>query len=333
MESWEDPTMQHARPFLAGLFLAAATLSSVSVAEAKMELTFGMQDTQGDNVYQGVDAMRQKLEELSGGEITMKLFPASQLGDFKAMTAQVQAGELDLTINGYPDMSYLIPELKLIGEPYVIKDYDHLLKVIEGSYGQEMQAKFEASGVRVVDVWYFGTRQTTSNKPINSMADMKGLKLRTPNVDFLIDYAKAVGATPSPVAFAEVYLALQTNQVDAQENPLSTIKSMKFHEVQKNIALTSHFVASKAVTISQKTWEKLNDQQRGWIVEAAKVGRAVTNKLIMDDEANLVAFFKEQGIAVTEPDLAPFREAMKPFYQKLEDQFGAGAIEKIMAVQ
>jgi tripartite ATP-independent transporter DctP family solute receptor len=324
--------MQTTRPFLAGLVLAA-TLSLATSAEAKVELSFGMQDTQGDNVYQGVDAMRQKLEELSGGEITMKLFPASQLGDFKAMTAQVQAGELDLTINGYPDMSYLIPELKLIGEPYVIKDYDHLLKVLEGPYGKEMEAKFEAAGVRVVDIWYFGTRQTTSNKPINSIDDMKGLKLRTPNVDFLIDYAKSVGATPSPVAFAEVYLALQTNQVDAQENPLSTIKSMKFYEVQKNIAMTSHFVATKAVTVSEKTWAKLSEQQRGWLVEAAKAGRAVTNKLIMDDEANLVDFLKQQGVAVTTPDLAPFREAMKPYYKTLEDKFGAGSIEKIMSVQ
>jgi tripartite ATP-independent transporter DctP family solute receptor len=320
------------RALLAGFVFAAASWYASS-AEAKMEFTFGMQDTQGDNVYQGVEAMRKKLEELSGGEMTMTLFPSSQLGDFKAMTAQVQEGELDFTINGYPDMSYIIPELKLIGEPYVIKDYDHLLSVIEGPYGQDMAKKFEAAGVRVLDVWYFGTRHTTSNKPINSIDDMKGLKLRTPNVDFLIDYAKAVGAIPSPVAFQEVYLALQTNQVDAQENPLPTIKSMKFYEVQKNIALTNHFVASKAVTVSEKTWAKLNDQQRGWLIEAAKAGREVNNKLMMDDEANLVAFFKEQGITVTQPDLAPFRAAMQPFYKKLEEQFGAGAIEKLAASQ
>lgn len=320
------------RAILAGFVLAAATWHA-DAAEAKMELTFGMQDTQGDNVYQGVEAMKKKLEGLSGGEMTMTLFPSSQLGDFKAMTAQVQEGELDFTINGYPDMSYIIPELKLIGEPYVIKDYDHLLSVISGPYGQEMETKFEAAGVRVLDVWYFGTRQTTSNKPINSIDDLKGLKLRTPNVDFLIDYAKAVGAIPSPVAFQEVYLALQTNQVDAQENPLPTIKSMKFYEVQKNIALTNHFVASKAVTVSEKTWAKLNDQQRGWLMEAAKAGREVNNKLMMDDEANLVAFFKEQGITVTQPDLAPFRAAMEPFYKKLEEQFGAGSIDKLAASQ
>ena len=317
--------------FLAAVFGTALAASAPS--QAAMELTFGMQDAQGDNVYQGVEAMNKKLEELSGGAMTMKLFPSSQLGDFKAMTAQVQAGELDLTVNGYPDMSYLIPELKLIGEPYVIRDYDHLLKAIASPYGQEMAKKFDENGVKVVDVWYFGTRQTTANKPIESMDDMKGLKLRVPNVDFLIDYASAVGATPSPVAFADVYLALQTNQVDGEENPLPTIKSQKFYEVQTSIALTSHFVASKAVTVSKATWDKLSAEQQGWLVEAAKAGREVTNKLMADDEANLVAFFKEKGLTVTEPDLAPFRAAMKPYYEKLDEKFGAGAIEKITSVQ
>ncbi|WP_265519132.1 sialic acid TRAP transporter substrate-binding protein SiaP [Nitratireductor luteus] len=294
------------------------------------ELTFGMQDVEGDNVYKGVVAMHEKLQELSGSTMSLKLFPGSQLGDFKAMTAQVQEGELDFTINGYPDMSYIIPELSLIGEPYVISDYDHLLRVIEGPYGQAMDEKFNEQGVQVLDVWYFGTRHTTANKVIDSMADMKGLRLRTPNVPFLMDYAQAVGATPAPVAFAEVYLALQTSQVDGQENPLPTIKAMKFYEVQESIALTGHFVASKAVIVSNKTWEKLSEEQRGWVIEAAQAGRAVTNDLMMKDEANLVTFFEEEGLTVTKPDLAPFREAMQPFYDKLEEQFGEGSITELM---
>jgi hypothetical protein len=175
----------------------------------------------------------------------------------------------------------------------------------------------------------------TTTLPKTVVSQEGGSQLTVIHLETLtIDSAPTLTLTGStPIAFAEVYLALQTNQVDAQENPLSTIKSMKFYEVQKHIALTSHFVATKAVTVSEKTWAKLSEQQRGWLVEAAKTGRAVTNKLIMDDEANLVAFLKEQGVAVTEPDLAPFREAMKPYYKNLEDQFGAGSIDKIMSVQ
>jgi tripartite ATP-independent transporter DctP family solute receptor len=246
------------------------------------------------------------------------------------MTAQVQAGELDFTTNGYPDMSYIIPELALVGEPYVISDYDHLLRVIEGPYGQKMNEKFREQGVNVLDVWYFGTRHTTANKKINSIDDMKGLRLRTPNVPFLIDYAEAVGAAPAPVAFAEVYLALQTNQVDAQENPLPTIKAMKFYEVQDSVALTGHFVASQAVTVSTKTWEGLSEEKRGWISEAVNAGRTVNNELTMAEEASLVSFFEGEGLTVTKPDLGPFREAMKPYYDKLEAKFGEGSIEELM---
>ena len=157
--------------------------------------------------------------------MTLQIFPNSQLGDFKAMVGQVQAGDLDMAMTGYPDMSYIIPDLKLIGAPYVISNYDHLKAVLKGPYGQKMDAKFLEKGIRVADVWYEGARHTTANKPIQSISDLKGLKMRTPNVPFLIEYARAVGATPAPVAFAEVYLALQTKQVDAQENPLPTLTS------------------------------------------------------------------------------------------------------------
>src|SRR5690554_3329630 len=173
--------------------LAGVVLAAASGAAAAQELTFGMQNTENDNVYKGVSAMNDKLKELSGGSMSIKIFPGSQLGDFKAMTAQVQEGELDFTSNGYPDMSYIIPELALIGEPYVISDYDHLLKVVDGPYGQKMNEKFEEQGVKMIDLWYFGTRHTTANKEITSIEDMKGLRLRTPNVPFLIDYAQAVG--------------------------------------------------------------------------------------------------------------------------------------------
>lgn len=308
--------------------LACLGVSLASVATAK-ELTFGMQDTDTHNVYQGVVALNDKLQELSGGEMSLKIFPSSQLGDFKAMVAQVQGGELDMVMTGYPDMSYIIPELKLIGEPYVVSDYDHLLRILDGPYGEEMDAKFDEQGVKVLDVWYYGTRQTTSNKPIESIEDMKGLRLRTPNVPFLIDYAEAVGASPAPVAFAEVYLALQTNQVDAEENPLPTIEAMKFYEVQDYIAMTSHFIASSAIQVSKSTWDGLSEEEQQWLQQAVDAGGETSNSLMFESEEKLVAFFEEKGLTITHPDTTPFREAMQPYYTKLEDEFGEGSITRL----
>jgi TRAP-type C4-dicarboxylate transport system substrate-binding protein len=192
-----------------------------------------------------------------------------------------------------------------------------------------MSAAFEAEGIRMLDLWYYGTRQTTSNRPIESMADMAGLRMRTPNVPFLIAYAENTGATAAPVAFAEVYLALQTNQVDAQENPLPTIEAMRFDEVQSHIAITNHFIASIAMQISNDLWNGLSAEEQGWIMTAVEAGGAVNNQLTNDAEASLLATFEERGLTVTRPDLAPFRAAMQPYYDTLEAEFGEGAIARV----
>jgi tripartite ATP-independent transporter DctP family solute receptor len=311
------------------LLAGAAILALAIPASAERELTLGMQDNEASNLFAGATAMAETLAEVSGGEMTMTIFPSSQLGDFRAMVAQVQAGELDMVTTGYPDMSYVIPELNLIGAPYVADDFAHLERIVEGPWGQDMSAAFEAEGIRMLDLWYYGTRQTTSNRPIESMADMAGLRMRTPNVPFLIAYAENTGATAAPVAFAEVYLALQTNQVDAQENPLPTIEAMRFDEVQSHIAITNHFIASIAMQISNDLWNGLSAEEQGWIMTAVEAGGAVNNQLTNDAEASLLATFEERGLTVTRPDLAPFRAAMQPYYDTLEAEFGEGAIARV----
>jgi tripartite ATP-independent transporter DctP family solute receptor len=313
-----------------GLALAGAVATSFA---QQVTLRLGMQLPETHPSYKGAMEIKRKLEDLSKGTMTVKVFPNSQLGDFKAMVSQVQAGDLDMAMTGYPDMSYVIPELKLIGAPYVISDYKHLQAVLKGPYGQRMDAKFREKGIRVMDVWYEGARHTTANRPINSMADLKGLKMRTPNVPFLIEYARGVGATPAPVAFAEVYLALQTRQVDAQENPLPTIEAAKLHEVQKHIALTGHFIASSSILMSEKNHAKLTDAQKAWVSEAVKAGGVVSSGLVAEAEIRLIEFFRSKGLTVNSVDTAPFRAAMKGYHDKLEAEFGAGEIQKIIATR
>ncbi len=311
------------------LLAAAASVALLAGAADARELTFGMQDNEVSNVYQGAQAFAAELERVSGGELTVNIFPSSALGDFKAMVAQVQAGELDMVMTGYPDMSYLIPELKLVGAPYVVDDFEHLTEIVAGDWGQGISAQMQEQGIHLLDVWYYGTRQTTSNRAINSLEDMAGLRLRTPNVPFLIAYAENTGATPAPVAFAEVYLALQTNQVDAEENPLPTIEAMKFYEVQSHIAMTNHFIASAAIQVGASTWDSLSDEEKGWVEAAIKAGGDLSDGLTFDAEAALVDTFKERGLTITEPDTAPFRAAMQPYYDELEAEFGEGSIAAV----
>jgi tripartite ATP-independent transporter DctP family solute receptor len=316
----------------AGVVFGVAGLCS-AVAMAQTVLRVGMQLPESHPSYQGVVVAGQKLEQLTHGALKLRIFPNSQLGDFKAMIAQTQAGELDLTLAGYPDMSYLIPRLKLMGAPYVISDYRHLQAVIRGPYGQQMNAAFQQQGLNVLDVWYEGTRHTSANRAIESMVDLKGLKLRTPNVPFLIAYAKAVGATPAPVAFAEVYLALQTKQVDAQENPLPTMQAAKLYEVQSHIALTGHFVASSALIASEKSLAKLSAEQGKALRAALELGGQYATQTVIAQEKSLIEDFKKRGIRFTQPDTRVFRQAMAPYYASLEAEFGRGEIQKLQEVR
>lgn len=310
---------------------AAAAVSLLSTtAMAERALSFGYQNNETSFVHQGVEVIQQKLEELSGGELTLQTFPNAQLGDFKAMIAMAQGGELDMVITGYSDMSYVIPELSMIGAPYALSDFDHFERVVAGAFGQRMDEKFADEGMRMLDVWYFGTRQTTSNRAINSLEDMAGLRLRVPNVPFLIAYAENTGASAAPVAFQEVYLALQTNQVDGQENPLPTIQDMKFFEVQSHIAMTNHFIASQAINISASTWDSLSEEEQGWLVEAIKAGGEFSDAKTIESEAGLVAEFEAAGLTVTMPDTEPFRAAMQPYYNELDAEFGAGSMAEII---
>lgn len=317
------------KPYSTTIIAGGLAIALAMPALAQRELTLGMQDNEVSNLYAGAQVMAATLAEVSGGEMTLSIFPSSQLGDFRAMVAQVQAGELDMVTTGYPDMSYVIPELNLIGAPYVADDFAHLQEIVAGPWGQEMAGRFEEQGIKMLDLWYYGTRQTTSNRPIESMADMAGLRMRTPNVPFLIAYAENVGATPAPVAFAEVYLALQTNQVDAQENPLPTIEAMKFYEVQSHVAITNHFIASIAMMMSNDLWNSLSAEEQGWVMAAVEAGGVENNTRTNAAEAGLLATFEGRGLSVTRPDLTPFRVAMRPYYDQLEAEFGAGAIARV----
>ena len=288
----------------------------------RLVLTLGSQDNPDSISGRGILAARAELERLSGGSMTLDAFFSSQLGDYKAMASQVSSGELDMLTSGYPDMSFLVSAFEVIGEPYVVGSYEQLLKVVQGDFAARLHRELlEQNQIRFLDVWYTGARQVTSKRPLESIRDFQGLKLRTPNTPFLIHFAEAAGAIPSPIAFQEVYLALQTNQVEAQENPLTTINTMKFYEVQDYIAITNHFIASVGVWIHQNTWESLTAQQREWLEQALAAGRKLNNELAFADEEALIANFQERGLTITRPDIAPFRESMAPFYRELNAKY------------
>jgi len=310
--------------------IAMLSLGFAMSTQAATTLKMGMQASVGSVEYMSAKLLADTIDEMSNGELKLTLYPGAQLGDDRAMLQQLSYGDLDITYAEFGRMGLWIPRAEAVTLPYVATSYAHLRRMFESDFGQgireEMLVKFNW---RALDTWYNGTRQTTSNRALESIADFKGLKLRVPNAKPNLNYAKLSGASPTPMAFSEVYLALQTNAVDGQENPLPTIKTMKFYEVQKHLALTNHIVNDQMVIISDSTWQKLSDAEKDIVTKAvAKAGAAHTAS-VKKQEAELVSFFESQGVNVTQPELAPFRQAMEPLYVEFDKKIGEPLVKKL----
>jgi len=308
-------------------------LAAPVLAQDTQVLRLGMQGTEGDPQFLGVTEAARVLEESSDGRLTLEVFPNSQLGNFSEMIEQLQLGELDFTLNPFGGIDPWVERAVLASTPYVVRDFDHLQAIIASDWGQGVVAELAAEdGLQVIDSWYFGTRHTTSNRAIEGPEDFAGLRLRVPNSAPLLSWATAMGASPTPVAFAEVYLALQTNQVDGQENPLPTIASMAFIEVQSHLALSGHLVQDQMIVMSAQNWDNLPAEDQALVVAAFEAGGLVNNATVNGREADLVASFTAAGATVTEPDRTALAELMAPVYAELDAQFGAGAVEALTSV-
>ncbi len=310
---------------LVGVLPAFSAGSREAAEGAPVTLRFGVNGNTQSIEYFASVKFAETLERVSGGQMRANIFPGGQLGDAAEMVTQITMNELDIYSEpiGGAGISAIIPEMGLLELPYVVTSLDHLKRIMDSQWGQEMLTKLQTeNNIRVLGHGLFGVRQTSSNRPLNSVDDFRGLRIRTPNSRGIIDWANAIGARPTPVAFAEVYLALQTGSVDAQENPLPTIESMKFYEVQTHIALTNHVYQDRTLLISDRRWQGLSEQQRGWVSQAAQAfvdeTISLTNK--MSDE--LIAYFEGQGLTITRPDAAPFQRAMVPAYERMERELG-----------
>lgn len=310
-------------------------LMATSAFAAKYNLKMGMTAGTAQNEYKAAEVFAKELKARSNGEIELKLYPSAQLAknDLDAMQ-QLEGGAMDFTFAETGRFSEFFPEAEVYSLPYMIKDFEHMKKASNDTkFGKDLIKKIhDKKGITILAQAYNGTRQTTSNRPINSMADMKGMKLRVPNAPANLAFAKYSGASPTPMAFAEVYLALKTNAVDGQENPLSTIKDQQFYEVQKYLALTNHILNDQLYIASNITMEELPAKLQKVVKESAEIAAKYHTKLFMDDEAKAIDFFKSKGVTVTKPNTDDFRKAMKPFYDqyiKKNGKIGEDAIKQI----
>ncbi|MFQ3229114.1 sialic acid TRAP transporter substrate-binding protein SiaP [Reinekea sp.] len=309
----------------------AASISVFAAAEDTVKLKFGMQASVASLEYKAAKLAAETLAASSDGRLTIALYPDGQLGDDREMLAQVTWGTLDFTYTQMGRIGDWIPAAGVTQLPYVIRDFDHIQAIYDSSFGKDLRKTMAKKyNWEAVAVSYFGTRHTTSNRAINSIEDFKGLKLRVPNAKALLDFAKYAGASPSPIAFSEVYLALQTNAVDGQENPLPTINAKKFYEVQSHLALTGHMVQDVLTVMNTDSLKDLKASDRKLVLAAVEKGAQFMAEEVIKGEKELISFFEGEGLTVTRPDVAPFQEAMKPLYVEFEKKTEEGLVQQII---
>ncbi len=250
----------------------------------------------------------------------------------------IARGNLEMSITSAQELAKLIPEWSIFTAGYLMRDPEHQRKVFASDIGEEMyQLAEDKLGVKLLNVVYFGTRQLNlrTEDKVMTPEDLEGINLRMPGTDAWQFLGRALGANPTPMAFTEVYTGLQTGAIDGQDNPLPTDKDKKFHEVTKQIVLTGHLVDMNFFAFSKKVWDKLSAEQQEAVSTAAQAAADWTTEQIVANEAELVDFFKGEGLEVYEPDVDAFRTRAQAMY--LESDFSSdwpeGLLDRINAVQ
>ncbi|MEC9346629.1 MAG: sialic acid TRAP transporter substrate-binding protein SiaP [Pseudomonadota bacterium] len=316
-----------------GAVAVAGLLAGHAVAADKPVLRFAAVFSDSDI---RAEAMRSLGTALSG-EFTFEPHFGATLFKQGTELVALQRGNLETGIVAPQDIAKQVPEWSILTAAYLFRDAGHLQAFFDSDAGREMKAKAEEKlGVHIVAPVYFGARQVNlkPEKKVMTPADLAGIKLRMPGGDAWQFLGTALGANPTPMAYAEVYTGLQTGAIDGQDNPLPNDYNMKFYEVTSQIVLTSHLIGYDLFVVSGKTWNSLSDTQKSLLETEARKAIASSTEKHVAEEARLVQFFRDQGLKVYEPDLKAFRDYAQKKY--LESDFArdwpAGMLDRINAL-
>lgn len=323
------------RTLMAAAMAAAITGSSgLAAAQDKIELNFSAVFSPQDIRAQ----MMERFAEEAGGDFAFKGYYGGTLFKQGTELVALQRGNLEMGNIAPQDFANQVPAWSVLTSAYLFRDADHLRAFFASDAGKEMTQMVEDElGVKILGPTFFGTRQVGLNldKEIQTPADMAGIKLRMPGGEAWQFLGSALGANPVPVAYAEVYTALQTGAIDGQDNPLPNVQNMKFYEVMKQIVLTSHLVGFDLLTISLDKWKQLTPEQQEKLQTAADNAIAWSTEQHLNREAELASFFEEQGLKLYKPDVEAFRNFAQDKYlnSDLAKDWPEGIIDRINAIQ
>lgn len=329
------PTRRH---LLAALALSLAAFTPLAQSQGKIPLRISTPAVPDDWHAKMWTVFKDSLEKSAPGEFDVQINLNASLFKQGAEPAAMARGNLELASISAFDIAKLVPEFSIFTAGYIIRDPEHQQKVFNGPIGEELfrlvAEKMEVTPLATV---YLGTRQVNLREPRNvkTPADLKGVKLRMPGSKEWLFLGEALGATATPLAFGEVYLGLKTGTIDGQDNPLPSVRAAKFYEVTRQIVLTNHLVDGIFISISNKTWNALSAAQKGKVKAAAQAAAAFNNENRLKEEAQIVDFFRQQGLQVSTPDVEAFRKAVQAAYagSDMAKAWPKGLLDRINATR
>ncbi|MDU8914154.1 sialic acid TRAP transporter substrate-binding protein SiaP [Aestuariicoccus sp. MJ-SS9] len=274
------------------------------------------------------------LMEATEGRYGIEVFPASSLGKEVDINEGLAFGTVDIIYTGQLFAGRSYGPIAIGGAPFMFRDWDHWNKFRNSDLFAELsQGYTDATGHQITAMTYYGARHVTSNKPILTPADMEGLKIRVPNAPLYMMFPEATDANPAPIAFAEVYLALQQGTVDAQENPLPTIQAKKFYEVQSDINLTGHITDALLTIVGGPAWGAMSEADQAALSQVTKDTAVCATDAIIKAESELAEWFRGEGVQVNEVDRGPFIEAVKVMHNGEMATWDQATYDRLQAIE
>jgi tripartite ATP-independent transporter DctP family solute receptor len=276
----------------------------------------------------------EEIKKRTNGRYDIQVFPASSLGKESDINQGLTLGTVDIILSGASFAAASYPPLAVTYFPFIFRDSEHQLKYAKSDVFKELAKGYDdKTGNHITALNYYGARHLTSNRPVTKPEDMKGLKIRVPDAPAYLAFPKSLGANATPIAFAEVYLALQNGTVDAQENPLPTILAKKFFEVQKNISLTGHIIDSLLTIVGGPLWNKLSEADKKIFTDVMQEAAEKTGREIIASEIRLVDEFKKKGNNIIVVDKNAFREAVLKNAKPTDYGYRQADYDRIIAIK
>ena len=311
--------------------VAALALSALASAHAEVRLKLGHVSQPSHPFHTGALKLAELAKQYSNGELVIDVFPASQIGNERDLIEGARLGTVDMLLTSTAPVMGFEKRFGVLDMPFVFRDVQHAHKVLDGEIGAQLFAALEPKGLKGLAWFENGFRNVTNSAhEIKSASDMKGLKVRTMENPIHIAYFKKLGAVPQPMAFGELYPALEKKVVDGQENPIGAIVSGRFYEVQKYTSLTGHVYSGVPVLMSLKRFNSLSKPQQEALQRAAKEAAAFERSQLASQDKDGLELLRKHGVQVSTPDTASFAAAAESIRASFADKTDPELLRKIV---